>query len=342
MRNRLFIIFTLIFVFLFNQLPVFSAAENTVDPREAAIDRSIGGMEEGSHPLEPQSYADKNQTQQVPGSRLSPSMDTRVTASASSQSPTTSTSIGKPSGAAGESTSGNTNVGAGATTPITEIPKETVSGGTTETALQGNVAVETPPTGGSTHPVTEPVTHPVTEPVTESTSQPVTEPITQPITEPVTEPVTQPVIEPIAEPVTEEPTSGSTEPTTEPASGGGTSDSIVNLDASADLSGGSPVVDANLTVDTNASELADVNATTTTDAASTNITATESGTVAGQDLTTTVNEATVDATLATEVVATDVPAESEATAGLEADVDPVTAASDVTPTDPADGLSTGL
>ncbi len=101
-------------------------------------------------------------------------------------------------------------------------------------------------------------------------------------------------------------------------------------------------MDANLAVDTNAGSLLDANTTTTTDAASIDTTATESGTVAGQDLNTVVNEAPIDATLDTEVVATDIPTESEATAGLEADVDPVTADSDVVTTDPADGLSTGL
>ena len=73
---------------------------------------------------------------------------------------------------------------------------------------------------------------------------------------------------------------------------------------------------------------------------STDATVTESGTIAGEDLTTTINEAPVDAILDSEVVATDTPVDSEVTAGLEADVDPVTADSDVASPDPADGLST--
>ncbi len=108
------------------------------------------------------------------------------------------------------------------------------------------------------------------------------------------------------------------------------------------MSGGSPAIDANLAVDTNAGNLADVDVSAASDVASTDITVTETGDVAGQDLNTIVNEAPVDATLDTEVVATDIPTESEATAGLEADVDPVTADSDVAATDPADGLSAGL
>ena len=238
MRNRLFIILTFIFAFLLYGQSISFAMENTVDPREAAIDRAIGGMVEGSRPLEPTNYAGKNQARPVPGGNLNPSMDTRVTASASAQSLSNSPAIG---------VGGNTNVG-------------------------------TEPSGGST----------------------------------------------------------------EPAGTGSTSDSIVNVDANLDLGGGEPAVGANLTVDTNADTLLDADTSITTDVASTDITVTETGNVAGQDLNTTVNEAPVDAILDTEVVATDIPTDSEATAGLEADVDPVTADTDVAITDPADGLSTGL
>ncbi|MBI3252752.1 MAG: hypothetical protein HYZ52_05520 [Candidatus Omnitrophica bacterium] len=129
---------------------------------------------------------------------------------------------------------------------------------------------------------------------------------------------------------------------TEPTSGGSASDSIVNVDANVDLGGGEPAVDANLAVDTNAGTLLDANASAATDTVSTDASVVESGTVAGEDLTTTVNEAPVDAVLDTEVVATDVPVDSEATAGLEADVDPVAADSDVPVSDPADGLSAGI
>ncbi|MBI3316117.1 MAG: hypothetical protein HYZ87_04005 [Candidatus Omnitrophica bacterium] len=243
MKNHSFVILT--FIFLSNQQLISFAAENTVDSREVAIDQAIGGMVEGSRPLPPQGGGGKNQGHVVPGGNLSPSMDTRVTASVPTQ--------------------------------------KTVNGGT----AAGTVVEGSTDTGTSQEGSTEP-------------------------------------------------------PVTEPTGGGGTSDSIINLDASADLSGDSPAVDANLAVDTNADSLLDANAVATTDAASTDITAIESGTVAGEDLTTTVNESLVDATLDTAVVATDAPAESEATAGLEADVDPVTADSDVAPTDPADGLSGGL
>ena len=230
MTNRILII--LIFISFFKWCNVSFAGENTADPREAAIDRAIGGMVEGSRPLAPQGYAGKNQIHKVPGANLSPGMD--------AQGPSTSNGIGSSVSNAGGAESG------------------TLEGGTTT-------------------------------------------------------------------------------PETESTSGGSTSDSIVNVDANVDLSGGTPAVDANLEVDTNAQGgLLDANAAGTTDVASTEVAVVESGQIAGEDLTTVVENAPVDAVLDTEIVSTDVPADSEAAAGLEATVDPVTA--DTTPTDPADGL----
>ena len=244
MINRKFILPVFILL-IFAGRPAF-AADNTVDPREAAIDRAIGGMVEGSRPLLPQNYAGKNQIHKVPGANLSAGMDAKVTASASTQGPSNSNGIGSSTGNTGGTESGNTGAGTGNT--------------------------------------------------------------------------------------------GANE--TESTSGGSTNDSIVNVDANVDLTGESPTVDANLTVDTNADTLLNADTSATTDATSADATVTESGTVADQDLTTTVNEAPVDATLDSEVVATDTPVDSEATAGLEADVDPVTADSDLASSDPADGLST--
>ena len=213
MRNRKFILLISI-LFLFEGRFTVFARDSAVDPREAAIDRAIGGMVEGSRPLSPQNYAGKNQAHKVPGGRLSPSTDTRVTASAGSAN------------------------------------QETASGGDIAGTAVGGAA--------------------------------------------------------------------------EPASGGSASDGIVNVDANVNLSGGEPAVDANTS--------------TTTDMTSTDTTVAESGAVAGEDLATTVNDAPLDATLDGEIVATDVPVDSEVSAGLEADVDPVTADSDVTSVDPVDAL----
>ncbi len=269
MRNRIFIVPVFIFSCCLNWTAISFASENGVDPREFAIDRVIGGMEEGSRPLKPQSYTGKTQTRPIPGGNLSPSSDTHVTASSASSS----------AGTGGVNANLGTNLGAGAGSGgLQGNTQDTVTGGTTGAGPGGNIGVETS-------------------------------------------------------------TGGPTEPSTEPASGGGTSSSIVNVDANVDLSGGEPAVDANLAIDTNADSLLDVDTSSTTDAASVDATVTEDGTIAGQDLTTTVNEAPIDAVLDAEVVTTDIPSESEATAGLEADVDPVTADSDVTSADAADGLS---
>ena len=286
MTNRT-LIFLAFILFLFEGQSMVFAGENTVDPREAAVDRAIGGMIEGSRPLLPKSYAGKNKIHKVPGANLSPGMDAKVTASAITQGPSNSNGIGSSVGSAGGVESGNAGAGTGntganlgGTTPESTTGGNlggNVSGGTSGGTLEGGTGTETE-TGGTTTPET-----------------------------------------------------GST-------GGGNTNDSIVNVDANVVLSGGTPTADANLTVDTNADTLLDVDTSATTDVTSTDATVTESGTIAGEDLTTTVNEAPLDATLDSEVVATDIPTDSEATAGLEADVDPVTADSDVTPADPADGL----
>ena len=89
-------------------------------------------------------------------------------------------------------------------------------------------------------------------------------------------------------------------------------------------------------------EFLDADAAATTDVRTTNVAAAKSGQVAGEDLTGAVESAPIDAVLDTEVVATDVPPESEATAGLEVSVDEINAGDDVTTTDSADGLSTTL
>ena len=257
--------------------PAVCAAENTVDPREAAIDRAIGGIVEGSRPLSPQNNAGEDQVQKIPGGALSPSMDTRVTASAG----------------AGANLGGGANAGA----DTGGAAQETTGGGAIGGSLGGSTGGGT--VGGSPGGATS-------GGGTETGG-------------------------------------GTTEPVTEPASGGGPSESIVNVGANVDLSGGSPAVDANLSVDTNAEGgLLDANAATTTDTTTTDVTAVESGQIAGEDLTAAVEGAPIDAILDAEVVATDAPPESEATAGLEASVDEISAGSDVTATDSADGLSTTL
>ena len=308
MKNRA-LIFLVFILFFFAGYSAF-AADSMVDPREAAIDRVIGGMVEGSRPLLPQNYAGKNQVHKVPGSNLSPSMDTRVTASTSTESSSSLNSVTSPSGNVAGNESGNPGAGTNETgANLGGTTHETTTGGN----LEGNVSGGTETgnvganLGGAIHETT-----------TGGNLQENLGAGTSGGTE----------------------TTGSTEPTTEPAGNGGTSDSIINADANVDLSGGTTAVDANLEVDTNAQGgLLDADVAGTTDAGSAEVTAVESGQIAGQDLTEIVESALVDATLDTEVVATDIPVDSEASAGLEASIDETGAGGDVTVSDPADGLS---
>ena len=246
MKNRALTV--LIFVsFLFEASSAVFAKEDAVDPREAAIDRAIGGMQEGSRPLSSQGDAEHHPSQQEAGSKLSPSMDTRVTAVS-------------PKSSAGA-------IAAKLTPPP---------------VAQEPVAVTPPPV--------------VLEPA---------------------------VVAPPATP--------------EPAGDENINNSIIDLDANVDLSGGTPAVDANLSVDTNAEGgLLDASAVTTTDAVATDASVVESGVLEDQDLTAVVETAPVDATLDAEVIATGMPAGSEPVSGLEAEVDPVSV--DETMADPPDGL----
>ena len=88
MRNRIVLITCFSLAFLLKGSAPSLAGEHTIDPREMAIDRAVGGMEEGSRILSPEMSGGKRQVQQVPGKGLHPSMDTRATTSGSGASHT--------------------------------------------------------------------------------------------------------------------------------------------------------------------------------------------------------------------------------------------------------------
>ncbi len=81
MRNRIVIFTFFILTFLLQGSALSFAGEHVVDPREMAIDRAVGGMEAGSRMLSPESGAGEERAHEIPGKGLSPSTDTRVTAS---------------------------------------------------------------------------------------------------------------------------------------------------------------------------------------------------------------------------------------------------------------------
>ena len=87
MRNRIVLITCLGLTFLLKGSAPSLAGEHPVDPREMAIDRAVGGMEEGSRILSPEMSAGKRQVQQIPGRGLHPSMDTRATRSVAGAPP---------------------------------------------------------------------------------------------------------------------------------------------------------------------------------------------------------------------------------------------------------------
>ena len=99
MKNQILAALSVSFLLMIGSSPAVFA--NDVDPREMAVDLAVGGMEEGSRPFLPESGEGK-----VPGSGLSPTMDTRVTASAAGASASAVSSVtdtGTPgSGSAGQ------------------------------------------------------------------------------------------------------------------------------------------------------------------------------------------------------------------------------------------------
>ena len=154
MRNRIVLLTFLGLAFLLKGSAPSLAGEHTVDPREMAIDRAVGGMEEGSRILSPEMSAGKRQVQQVPGRGLHPSMDTRATTSGTGvprtfQAPVTAVQPTEPIQPA--------------VPGIVEAPAESPVTGTP--AIEAPV-VETPiETPIETPPIESPVEETISEPV---------------------------------------------------------------------------------------------------------------------------------------------------------------------------------
>ena len=98
MNPRTAILFVLLLMMTGWPSSVFSDG-NQVDLRENAVDRALGGMEEGSRVPTPESSF-KESGRRIPGSMLSPSMDTRAAApgGASPQAPVSQGSLGPGAG----------------------------------------------------------------------------------------------------------------------------------------------------------------------------------------------------------------------------------------------------
>lgn len=283
--------------------PVFSDAG--IDPREVAIDKILGGMKEGSRILSPQG---------TPGSHVGAVAETHhpaVSATPPRSSPAATAashgvfvhgSSGGAPGLAGETTGGGPHEGAGANigTETETLPGGETGAGGRETSVievhaDANLETDSPSAGGDIT-ITPEAGGGLLDANTETTTS-----------------------------------TGSQE-----ATSGASSDqnSMIEANAGADLSGGSPTVDAEVAIDPNASGgLVDAEAATSADLVEQELTSS-----AGLDIdngaTTTAAETT---TVSSETGGTAVPATNEVGGGVEADVEGAGAGDDVE-CNPADGI----
>ena len=64
--------------FAFGSISLSRADSGSVDTRDIVVDNALGGMREGSRIVSPDTYDKKTQIPKIPGTHLSPSIDTRV------------------------------------------------------------------------------------------------------------------------------------------------------------------------------------------------------------------------------------------------------------------------
>ena len=72
----------LILLLVFGPIFLSRADSGSVDKRDIVIDDAIGGMREGSRIVSPDTYGEKTRIPKVPGTQISPAVDTRVVAGA--------------------------------------------------------------------------------------------------------------------------------------------------------------------------------------------------------------------------------------------------------------------
>ena len=96
--TKAFLLSVGIFLLAFSYIPAVSADYGSIDKRDAIVDNAIGGMREGSRIAGPDKYGKKIEIPKVPGTQLSPGMDTRVIAGAPAAGPSQAAGI-SPGGA---------------------------------------------------------------------------------------------------------------------------------------------------------------------------------------------------------------------------------------------------
>ena len=305
MKNRILAVSGVFFLLIGSCSAVFAG---DVDPREMAIDLAVGGMEEGSRPLSSGGSDDK-----IPGSGLSPGMDTRVTASAagtnaSAFSPTPGSVT--PDSGSGQGTVSEPPPGGTGGTNIVDVGANANLGG--NPSVDADVTVDPNAGGGiieSDTTVTGPgdTTTTVGANLDDTTSG-------------------------LGADTTIE-TGPSNEGVSEPA-GTDSDRSVIEADASVNTAGGSQTVDTDVSIDTSAEGgLVDADATTTADVVDQELTS-DAGLQIDMGGSTTL----LESTLGNEVGTSTAPPDAEADAGLEADVEGTGSGDDVA-SDPADGLS---
>ena len=317
MKHRVVVLFCLIVAFG-GWRTVALAATSGIDPRDIALDKTLGGMAEGSRILSPHGEIDAGGQHKhgAPGSPAGSAAETHqptVSATAPQSYPAAAEAnhgvfvhgsgssetalAGSPHEGAGANIGigtetvlpgGNTETGGGSETSIIEVDAD-ANLETDSPAVTGDIAIDTNASGGLLDAHTETTTG-----------------------------------------GGQETTSGANTP----AESGG-EHSIIEADVGVDVSGGSPTVEAEVAIDPNASGgLIDAEATTSTDVIEQELTST-----AGLEVDVGTNTTTAEiTTVAAETGSTDVSATSEVTGGVEADVDGAGAVDDTTCNE-ADGLS---
>jgi hypothetical protein len=112
MMARIFLLCVTMPLLVFGFASSSGADPGSVDKRDAVVDNAIGGMREGSRITGPDKYDAKTGVPKVPGTQLSPSMDTRVIAGAPGAGPSQAT--GLSAGGANEGIAGTgSDLGAG-------------------------------------------------------------------------------------------------------------------------------------------------------------------------------------------------------------------------------------
>lgn len=305
MRNRVILLGILAAALFGSRTSAFCDTAG-IDPRDVALDKSLGGMKEGSRILSPHGNvpAGSQRMSGISERRAGPSPAAREIRPSpgvpeANQGVFVHGSSGNTGGTLETSPGGGTETG-GSSGGV----QEPAGGGTSESSIievEADANLETDnPTAGGDVTINPDAGGGLVDANTETTTG----------------------------------TGGQETPSdtnTQPESGG--EQSIIEADVEADLSGGSPTVEAEATIDPNADDgLVDAEATTSSDIVEQELTSST-----GLEVDNGANTTAAETTVSSETGGTTAPATNEVTGGVEADVEGAGAGDDVE-CNPADGL----